>query len=201
MILEGKEYLRDAKGSLVPKEKVKKIDLLRDSLVREMAQKVQAMSEELSRLKRELFQDFDSFCDLSLERYGIRQGGRKGNISLTSYDGEYRVDMAVQDVLAFDEQLEAAKELIDRCIHRWSLGANDNLRALVNNAFKVDKKGNVDTRRILELRRLDIVDEEWQRAMDAIGDSIKILISRRYIRVYRRDGEGYQMIPLDFAAL
>ena len=96
-----------------------------------------------------------------------------------------------------------AKELIDQCIHEWSNGARSEIRALVNDAFQVDKEGRVNTARILSLRRLDIQDEKWLTAMQAIGESIQVAGSKTYFRVYERvgDSDQYKAIVLDIAAL
>ncbi len=96
-----------------------------------------------------------------------------------------------------------AKSLIDECIHEWMKGSNKNIQALVQDAFKVDKQGKVSVERILGLRRLNIEDERWDRAMDAISDSIQITGSKRYIRVYQRDDASgeYNRISLDAASV
>jgi len=96
-----------------------------------------------------------------------------------------------------------AKQLVDECIHDWSDDAAPELKALVNDAFQVDKKGNVDTKRILSLRKFDIQDPRWLKAMEAISDSLTVVGSRTYIRVYERidDTDRWQQIPLDIAGV
>ena len=51
--------------------------------------------------------------------------------------------------------------------------------------------------------RLDMDDEEWERAMQAIRDSIQAAGTATYVRVYRRvgDSDQYEAIPLDLAAV
>lgn len=62
------------------------------------------------------------------------------------------------------------------------------------------KKGNISTTRVLGLRRLQITDEKWQRAMDALSDSLQVHISKPFVRVYRRGEDGeYQLMNLDVA--
>ena len=201
--IEGTEYMKNPRGDLVPLENVKPVDVLRDQTVKSIISKAMEMSGILEEFKKDVFEEAEEFVNLSFEEYGQKYGGKKGNITLTSYDGEFKVSIEMQDVISFDEQLQVAKSLIDQCIHKWSGGANANLRVLVNDAFQVDKAGNVNTRRILELRRLEIEDDDWQAAMDAISSSIKVLMSRRYMRIYRKNsqGDGYSMIPLDFASI
>ena len=128
--------------------------------------------------------------------------GNEGNKTMSSYDGSMRINLAVSKVIYFDERLQVAKNLIDDCITRWARGSSSEIRALVNDAFQVDQQGIVSTARILGLRRLNIDDPQWKKAMDAISDSIQITGSKEYIRFYMRDEQGkYQQISLDFATL
>ena len=72
---------------------------------------------------------------------------------------------------------------------------------LINDAFQVDKAGNINTKRVLGLRRLDIQDERWQQAMQAISDSLQVAGSKEYLRIYLRKGDGsYRQIKLDVAS-
>lgn len=85
----------------------------------------------------------------------------------------------------------------------WSKGSNDKIKVLVNNAFQVDKEGNISTGRVLGLRSLAIDDAKWVLAMQAIGDSMKVSSTKSYVRFYERveaTGE-YAPISLDVAAL
>jgi hypothetical protein len=196
-------YMRDAKGALWPKENVREIDLLRNDLVREIVLKAKAQSDVLAQFKAGVFGDIEAFVQLSGEKYGVKMGGAKGNISLLSFDGRYKVQRSVADSLVFDERLQIAKELVNECIHLWSEGSRSEIRALINDAFQVDKEGRVNTARILALRRLDIKDEKWNKAMQAIGESIQVSGSKAYFRVYERigDTEQYSAISLDIAAV
>ncbi len=196
-------YLRDARGALIPVDTIKPIDLARDDLVKEIVAKARAMADCLAELKASTFADIEAFIELSAERYGAKLGGKKGNVSLVSFDGRYKVQRAVQETLTFDERLQAAKALIDECLTAWTQGARSEIRALIDNAFAVDKEGNISTGRILTLRRLEIKDPKWLQAMDALSDSIQVQCSTSYIRVYERigDTDKYQQIPLDVAGV
>ena len=71
---------------------------------------------------------------------------------------------------------------------------------MVEQAFKVDKKGRINTGAVLGLRRIEIDDPDWQEAMRAITESLQVLDSRVYVRAYERNASGaYQPISLDFA--
>ncbi|MDD5031179.1 MAG: DUF3164 family protein, partial [Rhodoferax sp.] len=124
-------------------------------------------------------------------------GGTKGNVTLVSYDGRYKLVRQMQDKIVFGEQLMAAKALIDECVHLWAQGANDNIKALVNHAFQTDKEGKINTGRVLSLRRLDIKDDKWQAAMQAIADSMQTASTKPYIRFYKRDDATQEYMPIN----
>jgi len=196
-------FRRNAKGHLVPVEQIKDIDRLRDDLVLEVIGKVTALQEEMRRIKAEIGTEVEAFLALSAREYGTEYGGKKGNVTLSSFDGQYQVKRAVADHLAFDERLQVAKELIDQCIHEWTAGSSSEVQALVEHAFQTDKEGKISTARVLGLRSLAIKDEKWQSAMQAIMDSIQVTGSKSYLRFYERQGEygPYLQISLDVAAL
>ena len=195
-------FMENAQGHLVPLDRVQDIDKARDELVREKVAKVQAMHEALAKLKVELLADVGAFVALSAERYGAKIGGTKGNVTLHSYDGRYKIVRQMADTITFGEQLQAAKALIDECLRDWTEGARTEIQALIDQAFQVDKEGKISTTRILGLRRLDITDERWLKAMQAIGDSIQVTGTKSYVRVYQRQDSGaYTAIPLDMAAV
>ena len=194
------QYRQDARGNMVPLANIKEIDLLRDDLVQEIVGKARAVQASIAEFKRGAMDDIAAFAQLSADRYDVKLGGKKGNISLHSFDGAYRVNLAMQDSLVFDEGLLAAKALIDECINEWTEGSRTELKTLINAAFAVDKEGNLSTTRVLGLRRRDIKDGKWQTAMDALSDSLQVHTSKPFVRVYRRDEAGeYQLLNLDVA--
>lgn len=198
-IMDG--YMKDAKGRMVPLEMIKPIDKARDQLVREIVGQSLSLAQQIARLKLAALNDVKAFIDLSAEQYGVKLGGKKGNVTLTTFDGEYRLLIAVEDRISFDERLQAAKALIDECIKSWTVGARGEIKVLIDDAFSVDKQGKINTNRVLGLRRLDIVDEKWRRAMEAISDSVTVVESKEYLRIYKRNEDGeYDLVNLDISA-
>lgn len=200
MNIDKSQYREDAKGNLVPVANIREIDLLRDELVMEIVGKAQTVQQQMAAFKADSMADIAAFVQLSADRYDVKLGGKKGNVSLHSFDGAYRVNLSMQDTLVFDEGLLAAKALIDECINEWTEGSRSELKTLINAAFQVDKEGNISTARVLGLRRLKIKDEKWQRAMEALSDSLQVHTSKQFVRVYKRDDAGeYQLVSLDIA--
>lgn len=197
------QFRRNAKGHLVPVDQIKDIDRLRDDLVQKVIERVEALQEVMSDTKAKIASEVEAFLELSAMEYDTTYGGKKGNVTLSSFDGKYRIVRAVADHLAFDERLQVAKELIDDCIHEWTAGSSSEVQALVEHAFQTDSAGKISTARVLGLRSLNIKNEKWQQAMQAIMDSIQVTGSKSYLRFYERQGEdgAYRQISLDVAAL
>ncbi|QBH95489.1 DUF3164 family protein [Limnobaculum zhutongyuii] len=194
-------YWKDARGILTPEHLIKPIDRERDQLVKALVERARVISSDLTTFKQQAFADIQALIDLSAEQYGAQIGGKKGNLTLHSYDGKYRIQRAAQDRITFDERLQAAKALIDECVKEWIEGSRPEIHAIVSQAFDTDKEGNINTGRVLALRRYDIDDERWKQAMTAIGEAVQVIGSKSYIRVYERvgDTDEYRQIPLDIA--
>ena len=196
-------YRQDAQGRLIPESMIKPIDIERDRLVRHLIDRASELNSQLADFKAAAFGDVRAFIEMSFEEYGAKFGGKKGNVTLVSFDGRYKLQIAVQDSISFDERLQAARALIDECLAEWTEGARPEVVTLVNDAFRTDTKGEIRTARVLALRRLEIVDERWQRAMKAIGEACQVTSSKEYLRLYERvgDTDEYRPISLDLAAI
>ena len=196
-------YLQNVQGHLVPVDTVSDWDKERDQLVREIVAKAKALQSAMASFKSATMGDVSAFIELSAERYDVKLGGRKGNTTLMSFDGQYKIQLAIAERLMFDERIQAAKALVDECIHEWTEGSRVEIKALVEHAFQADKEGKINIGRILGLMRLAIDNAKWKRAMDAIRDSMQVAATTSYLRVYERQGETarYQQVALDLAAL
>lgn len=196
-------YWEDANGALIPVAKIKDIDKDRTKTVTELCRQAKAESERLVGFKTSAMQAVNDFIDRSLAEYDVQHGGKKGNVTLITFDGRFKIVRQMQESLVFDERLQAAKLLIDECVKTWAKGSSDNIKVLVNDAFQVDRQGKISTGRVLRLRTIKIDDEKWQRAMTAIGDSMQVAGTKPYIRFYERDDASGEYFPisLDVAAL
>ena len=172
MTIDLSQYRQDARGNLVSVDNIKPIDLARDDFIREAFAKVLPLREQMKELKAQQMADANAF-----------------------------IDIAQADVLHFDERLQAAKALIDECLNEWTQDSRAELKTFVLQAFDVSQEGKINVRKVLDLRKLDIADEKWQRAMKAIADSLHTQATREYIRYYQRNEETgeYEHLALDFA--
>ncbi|PTB82726.1 sulfate transporter [Methylophaga nitratireducenticrescens] len=193
----------NAQGHHVPVTKIKPVDLDRDELIDELFKEANDVRHAMVRFKQKAMNDVTAFVELVAEKYDAKLGGKKGNISLVSFDGRRQIRIQIAEHLHFDERVQVAKSLIDDCINEWSADSNDNIKALIEHAFKTNTDGQLNTGRILGLLRLEIDDPKWLEAMEALKDSIQVIGSSAYIRFYERPSPDakFQNIPLDLSAL
>jgi hypothetical protein len=185
--MAGKLYMTNGEGHLVPKEIVKEVHLLEDDTVRRIIGYAEELSARIDRFRGHTAEDIATFQQLLEEKYEApRRGGKKGNATFTSYDGLMKVEVRLADNLVFGPELQTAKLLVDECIGEWAADANAPIRLLVNRAFQVDQEGRINRNAILGLRNVDIDDDRWRRAMEAITDSIRIIGRKTYFRFARR---------------
>lgn len=196
-------FVKNAVGHLVPEHQVREHDKLRDGVARDLSSIALDINKALAAFKIKALADIEDLIAISSARYGVTIGGKKGNASITTYDGQFKIERAMAERITFTEEILAAKELIDQCIRKWSEGANSHLRVLVDRAFRANRQGQIKTGDVLSLLRVEIDDPDWKRAMEALKDSIQVNGTAVYIRVYQRIGqtEQYQPINLNIAAV
>ncbi len=202
------EFWTDAKGNRVRLANISEADQMKDEVARRLVASAKAVQDVMAAFKRTALDEMMAAKGLIFERYGASVGGKKGNFSFKSFDGQFEVSVQVAEQISFGTELQAAKALIDECIEEWSKGANDNIRTLVEDAFQVNKAGRIDTGRVLGLRRLVMKNDQgepdarWRRAMDAIADAVQPEGTSTYVRFYDRALNSHGgAVTLDFAKL
>ncbi len=193
----------DASGQPVPPKYIDPVAKKRDALVEKLFRQALQAQERLRKFKELVNADIEKYLDWLAKHEGEESLNPGGNYKLTTFSGDKRVQVKINKVIDFDERLQLAKQKIDRCIERWSEGANDNLKVIIFDAFKVDSRGRLDARRILSLRNLQIKDAEWQAAMDLITEAVTIIGTRSYLLFLYRDNprSEWQTVRLDLAGV
>ena len=194
-------YLRTPDGRWMNPEFIADRTRRENQVVEDLIGEALQMQGLLSLFKAKCFDTIDTFRQELAARYGARVGGTRGGLTLHSFDGKSRVQVSEADSLTFGPELESAKALIDECLHDWTRGGNENLTAVVNDAFHVGEGRKIRMDRVLGLRRLKIDDDRWARAMAAINDAVKTERSKLYIRFYRRERpeDQFVLLVLDLA--
>ncbi|MEQ5870222.1 DUF3164 family protein [Sagittula sp. NFXS13] len=199
--VNGTPHMTDAKGHLIPISMVKAQDQLQDELVRTIIGHARDLNAQIARFKGHSFEDVNSFLELLSSEYGQSRGGTKGNMTFTAFDGTLKVTIQVAEHFDYGPELQIAKTLVDECLIEWSAGARPEIRAVIEKAFQTDKEGKINRAELLSLKKLEIEDERWQRAMAAITDAERAVGSKTYMRFYqRKNGQAeWEAITIDMA--
>lgn len=192
----GRWFMQDPKGRLTPLEVIKPTTLLEDEAVRKIVGFARPLSAQVSRFKQHTLDDILGLLALFDQEHGVKKGGPKGNVTLTSYDGTLKVQLAIADQITFGPELQSAKALVDECLVEWSDGVRPELAAIVQRAFNTDKAGLVNRAELFSLLRLEIADDRWKRAMTAIKDSIRPTGTKEYVRFYERADARSEWKPI-----
>ncbi len=194
-------YLEDAKGRLVHVDKVLPHDLQRDQLVRDLVKRCMAHQVEAADLKARLLDDIAAHIALVAEKYDVKITGTRGNVALTSYDGRLKVERVTAERISVGEQIQAAEHLVREILDEIE---EPTARAIVDRAFRRDRKtGELSASRLIDLIAVDIDDERWRRAVQAIRDALQATGTATYFRAYTRhdSNDPWRQVQIDFSAV
>lgn len=206
-------YMRDAVGRLVPIGQIKATVQQRDTLVRDLVARCEALQSDLAHTKRLFLDDIAAHIALSAETLGVMLSGLDGSIGLTSFDGTLKVERAVsprltvsaEEILAAEAQVRA---LVDDLITDLAGGGSESanvaaLRSIVTRAFRRNASGQIVLSRLLDFSAMEIDDPRWRAAQAIIRGAITVDDTVTYFRAYRRADPAFkwQQLDLDFSRI
>lgn len=199
--IDGHLYYQNGDGGLIPEAAVKVIDKLQDEIVRNIIGDALPISAAVAAFRQKTLDDVDEFVALLAQEYSAKRGGAKGNLTFTSFDGLLKVCVQVSENIVFGPELQVAKSIVDECLREWSADSCVEIKAIINRAFDVDSQGHINRNDLFSLLRLEIEDERWKEAMRAIRDSMRVVGSKRYVRMYRRSNAqaAWSAVTIDMA--
>lgn len=199
-------WVRNAAGNLVHESEISEQDKLRDQVVMGIATVAQRLNAELKALKEKALADINDLITISGEKYDMKLGGPKGNVSLLSFDGQFKLKRIHQDSIGYTEAMEVAKAKVFECISRWGQtvqeDAHKHLFTVATRAFRPTRTGEISIARVTDMLGAEIDDPDWKQAKQAVIDSLIVNGKAVYIQVQQRVGDKkYQTILLDIAGV
>lgn len=206
MILkDDKDFWINGKGEAVHPDMIRVDEQLKTELVERMIAAAQNLTGLISIFKTECNEQVDSYFELLLQNYNVDAKGKsvKGNLNLENFSSTAKIEIRAMDTLKPDEKIHIAKMKVDEFLKDETKDSPPLVRTLVMKAFDVDKKGNIDVKKLLALRSYDISDPRWVEVMVIIADSLQVASTKSYIRFYTRENadSDWTLIPLDIAAV
>jgi hypothetical protein len=193
-------HILDDQGREIPVSIIDKNVLKRNLVVNNGFAMMIDYVEKTKTFKKAIFDMVINYLDSIAEEFGETW---QGNTVLLNFSHTQRIHIDVQKTIGFDEKLNIAKKKIDACMRRWTEGSNEAIRLLVMDAFAVDKKGNVNVKLILGLRKYKFEDDDWKSAMDIISEAILVESSKTYIRFSSRkdSNANWEFQTLNFSSV
>jgi hypothetical protein len=190
----------DPTGQEIPAQYVPKLDKMRDRTARRILKKAEDLSKRLAAFKEEAITAADAVYDAMMAENKIRKNSR-GGYTITSFDKSVKIEISIQERIEFDDLIQVAQEKINEFLAEKTGGVDEDLRQIINLAFKTSK-GQMDVKRVLSLFKLNIHHKKWLEAMEILKKSISRNITKRYMRVWKKDAAGeYKAVELNFSAL
>ncbi|WP_353428731.1 DUF3164 family protein [Paracoccus denitrificans] len=201
VMVDGKPYMPDGVGKLSAVEAIPPLKKLRDEVVRAEFGFALALAEQISRFKGHVMTNLGNFDALVQQEFNVTVGGAKGNRTYTSFDGLWKIEVRMQDQIAYGPELQAAKPLFDACLNEWASDTRPALRSIVANAFDTDKEGKINRTNIHMLLNTEDDDPRWKRGQDALREAMYVIGSKEYIRFSMRESckSRWTAVTIDLA--
>jgi hypothetical protein len=196
--MKTESTMTDSMGNTVPVRYVSAYDKARDAGVRRIHARWIKARSYMERVMTDSLADLDKIAAARGEA-GI-EGGEKGNMQVSSFDGLLTVGLNVRYEIHLDERVKKARELMLDYARSLAekLGGEDAqaLLALIDEAFQASKSGSLSISRVLSLMRMEIKAPKWQEAKRLLVESMETRRGKSYLRVETRPDRQHDPVPI-----
>ena len=192
----------EAKEKAERKAKVEGYKSLVDETVIKAMEKVKGISNQITTIKKEVFDDFKSILELKAELYGVKENQQSHTFTTT--DGKISITLGYRMLDSFDDTVHAGIEKVKNYIYETVQEENTHLLEIVNLLLKKDKNGNLKASRVMELEKIagNINDTELSEGVQIIKEAWKPQKSKTFIEAYYKDENGNKInIPLSMTTV
>lgn len=190
-------------GNAVNPKLIDPVAKRRDRVVERIIKKAEKLESMMLKVKQEIFNEVETYMNYIQKKSGAEEVDTKGNITLSDYSSLKKVKIQINEMLEFDERLNVAKQLIDECLTEWASDAAEELKAIVAEAFNVDKKGKVNKFMLFRLKKIRVKHPKWTKAMQLIDESTDVVGTRQYLMFQTRESirDDFRTINLNFSSI
>ena len=158
------------------------------------------LSGKIERFKRHNFEDLTTFVDLLFEKYQTKRGGTEGNMTFTTFDRRFKLQLAIQKTIDFGPEIAVAKAKMIEAAQQ--MGKEDGDFETIVTASFTTVDGRLRVAEILRLCNHKVNNAAWNEAVKIVKDAIEVISKKKQIRLYRREENGeYVAVPLNIAAI
>jgi len=195
-------FMFDPSSNLIRIENIDDHQLQEDTLVSKLFPRVKTLHQQLLQFKQQVIEEFEAHISDCIKLHGIlRYSKIKGNLSLYSFNGRYKVERSIRDKIEVNSTIEAARQHFDIYIKAIEAKADGDIKVLISRAFN-STNGKISTSRLTDLLNAKINHPEFKKAATLLKESLFKCGDVVYYRFYERDDSGnYQAVSLQFSAL
>ena len=181
------------------KQNLETFNAMIDELVSETIPELLNISEELTTLKKTVFDNFKTLLNMKKDVMKMTQDGQKSHTFTTS-DGKMRIELGCYQLDNYKDTVNDGITLIKEYIS--GLAKDPETQSLVDMVLKLlskDQKGNLKASRVLQLRQMadKINDARFSEGVEIIMDAYAPIPSKQFIRAFKKGDQGeWVSIPL-----
>ena len=155
------------------------------------------ISEQLSTVKKTVFENFRALLDMKKDIMKMTKDGQRSHTFTTS-DGQSRIELGFYQLDNYKDTVNDGIALVKDYI--TSLAETDETKALVDMVLKLlskDQKGNLKASRVLQLRQIaeQINNDRFTEGVEIIMNSYAPIASKQFIRAFIK-GEDGEWLPI-----
>jgi hypothetical protein len=200
-------FYSDETGAKIPYARVTKSERLREAKAVQLANIATKLNEQMRNFKSGFAKVHAEVIEAILSENSLAKTDTKGNATWYNFDRSIKVEVNVNEAIAFDSILiEAAKDKLLTIIDS-NVQAEDFIKSIVMDAFQTTA-GKLDTKRVLGLKKHTsrisnpAIKAEWNAAMELIDKSISRPSSKSYFRIWHKIATGeYAAVDLNFSSI
>lgn len=200
VIAQAKQLDRDEK-----EQKSKDMEALEEiakDVVPASFAKLKEASDNLAAAKEEIFRNFIDYLKMKIDTIGIKSNQQSHTITYGNQSIKlgYRITDGYSDDAGYGLAL----------VHKFlgSLVKDDNSKKLIgalNRLLQKNAKGDLDSRKVLELRQIadrDYPDTDLQKGVEIIQNNYTPKLSKWFIEAYHTDSTGVEKsLPLSITSV
>ena len=156
----------------------------------------------LADVKKDLFNSLQALIASKAEVFGVKEGQKTHTIA--TLDGSKRITVGYRDVSDWDGTESAGIEKVQAYLQTLAKDEQSSqLVSIIQNLLKPDKKGQLDPRRIMELKKQAEVSNshEFTDGVNIIMQAYKMVKSKAILLVEERVNGSWRNVELDFSDL
>ena len=162
------------------------------------------VNEQLRLIKEAVLSCSNEVYEAVMTENGVDVSKRKGNFTWFSFDRSIKIEVAINELVVFDDvTITACREKLMQFLKKSLNSTQEFIKDLILDAFQT-RAGKLDTKKIMYLLKYEdkIKDQLYSDAMDLLKKSIRKPSKKTYYRIWKRNSSGeYDNIELNFSSI